>query len=430
MATTCFLICAIGESGTETRDNADALLEELATALEPYDMRAMRGDHNVDSKEVDTDVIERVQNSELCVADLSEDNINVYYELGRRDETGKPIILIKRKGSGNLPVDISGRRFIEYELDTRRGARAFREELRKMVEVEAQHGFEGTNGDATLAGVLEVIKRVERKVDRLGKGHTATGTGVGGDTGGDGGQTGSLPKNVDPQDAFNLALRTRNVPLGEAAMDRLQYVMETNHFYDIVVEQLASMGSRRAGQMLIDYAEVFFDSDMSFKKKVEYLGCLVGSANRYDRELEIEDLVKRITVDLAAEAEQAGDAVDPEDLVQVYNQQNRLCYGIYVNTRDTAYLRKAIDALHKALRIFEAPYLYYNLAICERGVDLPAAREAIDRCLALSKDSEDDDHLELACRIYHQMGDPGFDDLFERLQQVNPYKAQLIDFDD
>ena len=207
----CFIICAIGANGSETREHADDLFEEISTALEPFGIDAMRGDHNLDTKQVDSDVIERIQNAELCIADLSEDNVNVYYELGRRDETGKPIILVRRRGLPPLPVDIAGRRFIEYEIESRRGARLFRDQLREAISSESANGFEGSNGNATLAGVYQVLQRVERMIDRISKAApTAKPTSM---------PSGDLPEGLSPSDAFNLALKTRDIPLAEAAME-------------------------------------------------------------------------------------------------------------------------------------------------------------------------------------------------------------------
>lgn len=421
---TCFLICTIDKPGTELRQHADDLLEELETALEVFDMRVVRGDHSI-SKEIDADVISQVQNAELCIADLSEDRPDVYYELGRRDETGKPIILIRRRGSGPLPQDIAQRRCIEYDIDTRRGAREFRNLLRTSVQEEASHGFEGSKGNATLAGVLEVIQRVERKLDRINTGqHTGGGTVTPTPV------TDDLPDGLTPSEAFNLALRTRNIPLAEAAMGRLQWTMDKNRFYDLVVEQVASMGSVRATEMLFEYAEVFFDSDMSYRKKIEYLGVLVGSANRHDREQEVLELVERTAKMLDELAGMPGTDATAEDHAQDYNQLNRLYHGIYLTLDDEDYLNKAIDALRKALTIYQAPYLYFNLAVCERHVDLASARVDIDRCLELSTDNPDDDHLELACKIYREQGDPAYSDLLDRLRNINPQKAMLLSYQD
>ena len=418
----CFIICAIGANGSETREHADDLFEEISAALEPCGVDAMRGDHNLDTKQVDSDVIERIQNAELCIADLSEDNVNVYYELGRRDETGKPIILVRRRGLPALPVDIAGRRFIEYEIESRRGARLFRDQLREAISSESANGFEGSNGNATLAGVYQVLQRVERKIDRMAKAAPAAKpTSM---------PSGDLPEGLSPSDAFNLALKTRDIPLAEAAMDRLQWTMEKNRYYDIVVEQAASLGSLRASEMMFAYAQEFFDSDLSFKKKVEYLCVLVGVANRYDRELEIMDVVEHAAEVLDLQARQApSGSIDSMDHAQVFNQLNRLYHGIFATTRDASYLQKAIDSLKHAIGIREAAFLYYNLAMCERHFDLESARRSIDRCLRLSGDDSDADHLELACKIYYEQGDPEYEDMLERLRDINPQMAMLLDLD-
>ena len=70
--------------------------------------------------------------------------------------------------------------------------------------------------------------------------------------------------------------------------------------------------------------------------------------------------------------------------------------------------------------------MYYNLAVCERNVDLVSAQRDIDRCLELSGDNADDDHLELACKIYRDLGDPRYDDLLDRLREISPQKAMLL----
>ena len=416
---TCFIICPIGVSGSETRMHADDLFEEIGTALEPFGISAMRGDHNLDTKQVDADIIERIQNAELCIADLSEDNVNVYYELGRRDETGKPIILVRRHGLPPLPVDIAGRRYIEYEIETRRGARLFRDQLREAIKSVSSTGFEGENGNATLAGVYQVLQRVERKIDRMAKAAPAAKTAAT--------PEGDLPEGLSPRESFRLALKTDNIPLAEAAMDRLQWTTEKNRFYDIYVEQAASMGSLRATDMLFAYAQEFFDSDMGFKQKVEYLGALVGCANRTDRELEIKDLVERAAQALDLYASQTpSEDIDSYQRAQVFNQLNRLYYGIYCTTGEESYVTKAVEALKHAITFTERSFLYYNLAMCEQDIDLESARRDINRCLELDGDEVDDDHIELACKIYYRLDDPAYDDLFELLQQVTPQKALLL----
>ena len=119
---------------------------------------------------------------------------------------------------------------------------------------------------------------------------------------------------------LRFALRSRNIPLAEEAMQQLQYRMDKIKFYDQVVEQVAAMGSKMAGEMAVEMAEEFFDSDVSFHKKVEYLGCLVSYLGRADKEQEGLELVQKLCSRLEGEA----DGEDPEDVAQIYNQPNRL----------------------------------------------------------------------------------------------------------
>ena len=98
----CFIISPIGESGSETRQNADDLRDLIIKpVLESFGFTVIRGDHRSEAGQIDIDVIRAVQESDLCIVDLSLPNTNVFYEFGRRDETGKPLILLKQKEAAN-----------------------------------------------------------------------------------------------------------------------------------------------------------------------------------------------------------------------------------------------------------------------------------------------------------------------------------------
>lgn len=100
----CFVISPIGKEGTDIyQDYKDLLDLIIIPALEVYDMKVMRGDHAITEDKIDTSVIKNIQDADICICDITEPNPNVYYELGRRDETGKPVMLLKRKGSPSSP---------------------------------------------------------------------------------------------------------------------------------------------------------------------------------------------------------------------------------------------------------------------------------------------------------------------------------------
>lgn len=417
---TCFIITPIGESGSEIRQNADDLRDLIIKpVLESFGFTVLRGDHRSEAGQIDIDVIRAVQESDLCIVDLSMPNPNVYYEFGRRDETGKPLILLKSKGSDDLPVDVATRRYIEYDLDSRRGLIDAREQLKNFVEPIVKKGFESNGTGASLAELAEILRRMERKLDRLGQSGPLTPPQPPIDDG--------IIDDTDPVDLLSLSLRQRNLPLAERAMKALSFRMTRHRWLDQVVEQVAAIGSVSAGDLMIENAFDFIDNAESFKDKVDYLGCLVSNLIRTDRELENLDLVESMCESLKAISANE----DTEISIQIYNQQNRLYHGIYSSTNDKLWLEKAIHALREALSIKEeANYLHYNLATClknrnEEG-DIELALQHILRCIELDGEKMDDDHLELACELMHILDDERISEYLNMLDQVNPIKSNLL----
>lgn len=416
----CFVISPIGEPDSETRRNADDLLDLIIRpALDIFGFDIIRGDHRSEANQIDVDVIKAVQEAHICIADISVDNVNVFYEIGRRDETGKPLILLKHRNSRPLPVDIGTRRYIEFDLDDRHGIRDACQQLRNFVTPLVEEGFESGGSSASLSDLAAILQRVERKLDRIA---TA-------------GSKPALTPNIHPDNAisnpketFMLARKQNNVALMEACLDQLAVMMDKWEFLDYYVELTAARGSQKAGEMMIAHASEFIDEpSLNFRQKVEYLSCLVSYAGRRDRELELLELVMDITNRLEA----VKDGKEPGDVAEIYNQRNRLYYGVYALTKDAGWLEKAVFELKRALEyVPNHTSFLYNLAMCYSRMDgcLEMAVEAITKVLSLdmAKGKDDDDHLELAYRLYDRCNDPRKDEVIERLQAVNPVKAQLL----
>lgn len=416
----CFVVCSIGEAGSEIRQDADDLLELIIRpALEIYDFEVLRGDHRSEANQIDIDVIKSVQEADLCIIDISRPNPNVYYELGRRDETGKDRILLKSRNSGDMPVDIATQRYIEYDLDARHGPRDAVQQIRNFVKPMLERGFESSTSGASLVDIAATLSRLERKLDRIAGSSSNT----------------NAPSYVpptqmealdgDPREVFALASRQRNVPLLERALDQLALSTNKLNFLNYYVEVAAGRGSIKAGQMLIDNAVEFIDSAMSFHKKIEYLGSLVGFLNRTDREMEHLDLVENLCNSLWSQREGA----DPQDIAQIFNQRNRLYHGIYVSTDDAQWIRKAIHELEQAKEyVNDASYIYYNLATCYRAAgDLLTAKKHILQAIEIDGETPDADHLEIACKIMRKLDDPEYPAMLERLRAVSPLKAALVE---
>ncbi len=78
------------------------------------------------------DVVRRIQEAEVIIADITPENQNVFYEVGYAHALGKPTILLAEKGK-RLPFDVSGFRTLFYE-NSIAGKAAVEQGLRRHVE--------------------------------------------------------------------------------------------------------------------------------------------------------------------------------------------------------------------------------------------------------------------------------------------------------
>ncbi|WP_084421185.1 hypothetical protein [Henriciella litoralis] len=123
----CFVISPIGEEDSETRRNADRALSYIITPpLEAAGYTVVRADKIEKTGIITTQIIEKVLECDLLVADLSGRNPNVFYELALRHAAKKPFIQIIRKGD-ELPFDVAATRTIRYGFDVEEANRAVNE---------------------------------------------------------------------------------------------------------------------------------------------------------------------------------------------------------------------------------------------------------------------------------------------------------------
>lgn len=418
----CFVIAPIGEMGSDIRKDSDDLLDLIIKpSLEVFNIDVIRGDHRNESGQIDVDVIKLVQESDLCIVDLSQENINVYYELGRRDETGKPIILLKSTVSQSLPVDIATRRYIEFNLDDRRSIITSRDKIKEAVQSFIDSGMEKTKG-TSLFSISEKIDRIERSLSRLMESHLDNGGITTNEV---------INQDDDPMTVFRVAILQRNIPMAESAMASLHYSMDETSFYDYVVEQAAMIGSRKAGQMLIDNTEKFMDSVSDLRMKMDYIGCLITFLNKSDQESKYLDFVEEVAMRIKNE--------DGDVPAEIYNQLNRLHYGIYLLTRNENNLINAISYLDKAIEMEpEVASYYYNLALCysskaddtddseEKNQILQNACELLRKVIKLDGEKYDEDHIVLACRLFRHTDNAEWLDYLDLLKKISPNRAILL----
>lgn len=113
----CFLIAPIGEDGSDTRKRTDRLESRiLKPVLEKAGIEIVRADKIPDPGMITRQIMDNLVHCDLVIADLTDSNANVFYEMGIRHVLSAPIIHMKFAGS-KIPFDNSDFRAIEYSFD-------------------------------------------------------------------------------------------------------------------------------------------------------------------------------------------------------------------------------------------------------------------------------------------------------------------------
>lgn len=151
----CFIICPIGEDGSEIREGADDSLKyiiEPACANKGY--RVVRADKISDSGMITQSIIENILTAELSIVDLTGRNANVFYELAIRHSHGLPTILITRDDLSSLPFDIHNVRTIQYDLSAS-GADKARIAIESVIS-NIENGGTIVNPVTSVSGILQM----------------------------------------------------------------------------------------------------------------------------------------------------------------------------------------------------------------------------------------------------------------------------------
>ncbi len=122
----CFVISPIGEADSEIRKRADQILRHvIRPAVAAAGYTAVRADEIDKPGIITSQVIQHVVNDPLVIADLTDRNPNVFYELAIRHALRKPLVQLIKKGE-RIPFDVAGTRTIQvdnHDLDSVEGAK-------------------------------------------------------------------------------------------------------------------------------------------------------------------------------------------------------------------------------------------------------------------------------------------------------------------
>lgn len=151
---TCFVICPIGEEGSEIRNRSDEVFRyviEPVAAENGY--KAIRADHIDKPGSITTQIIEQILTAPLVIADLTGSNPNVFYELALRHAIRKPVVQIIQKGE-RLPFDIATQRTIELDHKSLGSAEEAKKRLNTQIK-EVQN--DPLQVDSPLAAGIQIL---------------------------------------------------------------------------------------------------------------------------------------------------------------------------------------------------------------------------------------------------------------------------------
>lgn len=133
---TCFIITPIGGDNSDIRRHIDGIIDQsIKPAIgNQYEISVSHRDFEIGS--INNRIVKRVYESDLVIANLTNTNPNVMYELAIRHCSGKPTIVIAEKGT-MLPFDVIDENTIFYVNDPS-GANELKD---KICETEKKINF-------------------------------------------------------------------------------------------------------------------------------------------------------------------------------------------------------------------------------------------------------------------------------------------------
>lgn len=407
----CFVISPIGSPDSLERKQADEFLGLVKEVGELHGLEVQRADEIVGSNDINADVIERIQQSELCIIDLTGLNPNVMYEFGMRCQTNLPYIVCAKEGT-RLPFDTVSRRTIFYgDISMTGEVRRVREMIRSFIRFFEDKDYQST-GVITTNDIYEMLQRILKKMEEPYNSAYLIGHKTDNHIEE---EVDDLLRQLTPSEAFHYAYTTNNVRMAEGL---LEYCREQPfEFFFNKLCALATLGSKKAQKELEKYLEGEI-ATASLTTITEAIGALVTCYNRQDSEKEhidsMEDIFEKALEQAKTNKERAS----------ILNQKGRLLAGAQEYIAAQTIADKVIELND------EEPSYFYNNAILLKKLDnfslaLKYAKKAVQIA-----DEDDADHLSLACELLKETNDPInmeiAQEYMNRLERISPLKARLL----
>jgi hypothetical protein len=180
----CFFIAPIGENGSDIRKRSDGVRDWVVkpAAKEAAGLKTLRADDVGEPGQITAQAVQHCLKAKAAVADLTDGNPNVYYELSVRHGALLPVALIAEAGT-KLPFDVSQSRVIFFDHTDLSSAGRAMEELRGQIEASLSGTPDNPISDGmrlaqlqagnveeqTLAIVLDRLQRLSHATEQIDK---------------------------------------------------------------------------------------------------------------------------------------------------------------------------------------------------------------------------------------------------------------------
>ena len=408
----CFIISPIGQEGSDTRRIADDLMElVIEPALESFEFHVIRGDRIPRPSVITADIIQLVQSADLCIIDLSGGNANVYYECGRRHETGKPFIQLIQKAE-SMPFDVSGIRTIQYDLSSARSVRESSLEIQSFVKEMVAGGLEATTAGVSLSSIAGSLERIERNMNRLGEDLEPKASGSQDDF------LRRLEFQANPRKAFIEAYRDQDFETAYSLIPILKSKLGNTGEVIASAGMFARVGDRMGADTVKDIL-MYPDEELSVPAVMIGVGCLVDYYQLLDLESEGLEIVEAAV----AKAINRTDISDI-DIASLINQAQKMLFAVGEYTRALPNAQQAVE-----LDPAEPAYVFNLSLIHDKMSDIDQAAALVDRYLEMENglESVDASHLMHAIECYVKV-DRVSDakSAFETLRAKEPLRAETL----
>ncbi|MFD1555235.1 nucleoside 2-deoxyribosyltransferase [Paraburkholderia silviterrae] len=135
---TCFVIQPFSDLYNKRFDDL------YKPAIEAAGMTAYRVDQDSSATVLVEAIEKNIKRAAVCLADITEDNPNVWYELGFAYAAGRPVVMVcsdeRQKAGKRFPFDIQHRAIVTYKTESSRDFEAFKGSLTERLKAMLEQG--------------------------------------------------------------------------------------------------------------------------------------------------------------------------------------------------------------------------------------------------------------------------------------------------